>query len=560
MTKLNNNTLKADHMYNKGLLANAANHVAMSPLSFISRAAAVYPDKPAVVHGGLLRTWKEIFDRSRRLASGLQKMGVGLGDTVAVMLPNVPAMVEAHFGVPMAGAVLNSLNTRLDARAIAFMLNHGEAKVLITDPEFSKTIHDALQILKTEFDRSPYVIDATDEEFVPSGERLGSTTYDEFLAQGNSNFSWDLPEDEWQSICLNYTSGTTGDPKGVVYSHRGAATNAISNILEWDMPKHPVYLWTLPMFHCNGWCFPWTIAARAGINVCLRKVEAQTIFDLMRKHGVTHYCAAPIVHNLLINAPSEFKHNLPKGMKAMVAGAAPPAAMIEGMESMGIEITHVYGLTEVYGPASVCVKHDEWENLPISDRAKLNARQGVRYHLQESIAVLDPETMRPVPSDGETIGEIMFRGNITMKGYLKNEKATAEAFKGGWFHSGDLAVLHPDGYVKIKDRSKDIIISGGENISSIELEDVLYRHPAVLAVAVVAKPDPKWGEVACAFIELKPGASANAEEMLNFCKRSLAGFKVPRAYVFGELPKTSTGKIQKFELRKQTGAVEAIDV
>lgn len=552
--------LPASHMFVKGLEANSANHVAMSPVSYIARAAEVYPNRPAVVHGQLLRTWKEVFDRSRSLASALTKKGVGLGDTVAVMLPNVPAMVEAHFGVPMAGGVLNSLNTRLDARAIAFMLNHGEAKVIITDPEFSNTIRQALRILKDEFNRTPYVIDALDEEFIPSGERVGSMVYEEFLAQGDANFPVSLPQDEWQSICLNYTSGTTGDPKGVVYSHRGAATNAISNILEWDMPRHPVYLWTLPMFHCNGWCFPWTIAARAGVNVCLRKVEANAIFDLMRKHQVTHYCAAPIVHNLLINAPAELKNDLPSGIKAMVAGAAPPAAMIEGMEAMGIEITHVYGLTEVYGPAAVCVKHDEWNNLPISERAKLNARQGVRYHLQESISVLDPETMEPVPADGETIGEIMFRGNITMKGYLKNDKATAEAFKGGWFHSGDLAVMHPDGYVKIKDRSKDIIISGGENISSIELEDILYRHPAVLAVAVVAKPDPKWGEVACAFIELKPGAKADAEEMLNFCKKSLAGFKVPRAYVFGELPKTSTGKIQKFELRKRTGAVGAIDV
>jgi fatty-acyl-CoA synthase len=547
-------------MYNKGLEANAANHVAMSPISFLERAAMVYPNKPAVVHGSLARNWKEVFERSKSLASALQKMGVGLGDTVAVMLPNVPPMVEAHFGVPMAGAILNSLNTRLDAHALAFMLNHGEAKVLITDPEFAQTIQQALAILKNDYKRSPLVVDALDEEFLPSGERLGSMTYEELLTKGDANFAATLPQDEWQSICLNYTSGTTGDPKGVVYSHRGAATNAISNVLEWDMPKHPVYLWTLPMFHCNGWCFPWTIAARAGINVCLRKVEAQTIFDLMRKHSVSHYCAAPIVHNLLINAPADQKNNLPAGMKAMVAGAAPPAAMIEGMEAMGIEITHVYGLTEVYGPASVCVKHAEWNELPISDRAKLNARQGVRYHLQESIAVLNPETMEPVPADGETIGEIMFRGNITMKGYLKNERATAEAFKGGWFHSGDLAVMHPDGYVKIKDRSKDIIISGGENISSIELEDVLYRHPAVLAVAVVAKPDPKWGEIACAFIELKSGATADAQEMLSFCKKSLAGFKVPRAYVFGELPKTSTGKIQKFELRKQTGAVEAIDV
>jgi fatty-acyl-CoA synthase len=552
--------LPANHMYVSGLEANHANSVAMSPISFIERAALVYPNKVAVVHGQLRQTWGQTFARTRRLASALHKKGIGLGDTVAVMLPNTPPMVEAHFGVPMCGAILNSLNTRLDAPAIAFMLNHGEAKLVITDTEFSPVMKEALAILKRDHGREPMVIDAVDSEFEVPGERLGSVTYGEFLETGDPSFMVQLPTDEWQSICLNYTSGTTGDPKGVVYSHRGAATNAISNILEWDMPKHPVYLWTLPMFHCNGWCFPWTIAARAGVNVCLRKVDARMIFDLIRAHGVTHYCAAPIVHNLLINAPSEMKVGLPSGVKAMVAGAAPPAAMIEGMEQIGFEITHVYGLTEVYGPAAVCVKHDEWNDVDISERARLNARQGVRYHLQQAVSVLDPDTMQPVPADGETMGEIMFRGNITMKGYLKNEKATQAAFAGGWFHSGDLAVMYPDGYVKIKDRSKDIIISGGENISSIEVEDILYRHPAVMAVAVVAKPDAKWGETPCAFIETKPGATVTAQEIVEFCKQQLAGFKIPRSVVFGELPKTSTGKIQKFELRKCAGSAEAIDV
>ena len=403
------------------------------------------------------------------------------------------------------------------------------------------------------------MIDALDEAFVPATLQLGKSTYESFIAAGDANFPVALPLDEWQSICLNYTSGTTGDPKGVVYSHRGAAVNAVSNILDWDISNHPVYLWTLPMFHCNGWCFPWTIAARAGINVCLRKIDAQTIFDLIRKHGVTHYCAAPIVHNLLINAPESLKQGVPAGVKALVAGAAPPAAMLEGMEKMGFELTHVYGLTETYGPAAICVKHDEWQTLDISERARLNSRQGLRYQMQADVRVLDPETMEPVPWDGETMGEIMFRGNIAMKGYLKNPKATEAAFAGGWFHSGDLAVQYPDGYVKIKDRSKDIIISGGENISSIEVEDVLYRHPSILAAAVVAKPDAKWGETPCAFVELKAGASTTAEEIVTFCKEHLAGFKVPRTVVFGELPKTSTGKIQKFELRKQAGSAKAID-
>ena len=551
--------LAEDHMYVRGLAPTPANHVALSPISYIERAALVYPDKVAIVHGTLRQTWLETFRRCRQLASALNKSGIQPGDTVAVMLPNTPPMVEAHFGVPMSGAVLNSLNTRLDASNIAFMLKHGEAKVVIVDSEFASVMKQALDILKSETGKVPLVIDALDEEFVPATLKLGRSDYEAFIRSGDSNYPVMLPKDEWQSICLNYTSGTTGDPKGVVYSHRGAAINAVSNVLDWDMRNHPVYLWTLPMFHCNGWCFPWTIAARAGINVCLRKIDAQTIFELIRHHGVTHYCAAPIVHNLLINAPDSLKQGVPAGVKALVAGAAPPAAMLEGMEKMGFELTHVYGLTETYGPAAICVKHDEWQSLDISERARLNSRQGLRYQMQADVRVLNPETMEPVPWDGETMGEIMFRGNIAMKGYLKNPAATEAAFSGGWFHSGDLAVQYPDGYVKIKDRSKDIIISGGENISSIEVEDVLYRHPAIMSAAVVAKPDPKWGETPCAFVELKADATATAEEIVAFCKQHLAGFKVPKTVIFGELPKTSTGKIQKFELRKQAGSAKAID-
>ncbi len=547
-------------IYEQGLQKNAANHAPLSPLSFIERSATIYPERLAIIHGELRQTWAQTYARCRRLASALQKAGIGVGDTVAVMLPNTPPMVEAHFGVPMVGAVLNSLNTRLDPEAIAFMLNHGEAKVVIVDPEFAPVMKKALAMALAEMPRKILVIDALDDLFTGDSESLGSQSYEQFLAGGDPEFVWRMPTDEWEAICLNYTSGTTGNPKGVVYHHRGAAINAISNILEWDMPKHPVYLWTLPMFHCNGWCFPWTVAARAGINVCLRRVEAKAIFDAMRDYGVTHYCGAPIVQSLLINAPDEMKEGVPAGIKTMVAGAAPPAAMIEGMEKMGFDLTHVYGLTEVYGPAAVCVKHEDWDSLDIGERARLNARQGVRYHLQAAVSVLDPHTMQAVPADGETMGEIMFKGNITMKGYLKNEKATQEAFAGGWFHSGDLAVMYPDGYVKIKDRSKDIIISGGENISSIEVEDVLYRHPAVLAAAVVAKPDPKWGETPCAFLEIKPGSTVSPEEIVAHCKQHLAGFKVPRAVVFGELPKTSTGKIQKFELRKRAGSATAIDV
>ncbi|PKO32127.1 MAG: acyl-CoA synthetase [Betaproteobacteria bacterium HGW-Betaproteobacteria-9] len=545
-------------IYDQDLPRNEANFAPFSPLSFIERTAEVYPDRLAIVHGALRQTWIQTYTRARQLASALQRAGIGKNDTVAVMLPNTPPMVEAHFGVPMAGAVLNALNTRLDPEAIAFMLDHGEAKVVIVDPEFAGTLRQALALRQH---KSPLlVIDVEDALFTGETQSAGSTTYESFLDGGDPAFAWSLPADEWDAIALNYTSGTTGNPKGVVYHHRGAATNAISNILEWDMPKHAVYLWTLPMFHCNGWCFPWTVAARAGVNVCLRRVDPQAIFDAMRNHGVTHYCGAPIVHGLLVNAPAAMKAGVPAGIKAMVAGAAPPASMIEGMEQMGFDLTHVYGLTEVYGPATVCAKHAAWDELDIGERARLNARQGVRYHLQRDVRVLNPETMMPVPQDGETMGEIMFKGNITMKGYLKNPTTTQEAFAGGWFHSGDLAVQYPDGYFKIKDRSKDIIISGGENISSIEVEDVLYRHPDVLAAAVVARPDPKWGETPCAFVELKFGVHTTPEDIVAHCKKHLAGFKVPRFVVFGELPKTSTGKIQKFELRKRAGSAEAIDV
>ena len=544
-------------IFDTDLPRTEANFAPLTPLAFIQRAAEVYPERLAVVHGDLRQSWGQTYARCRQLASALQQAGVGKNDTVAVMLPNTPPMVEAHFGVPMAGAVLNALNTRLDPEAVAFMLDHGEAKVVIVDPEFAGVMKKALALRQS---KAPMRVIDVEDALYGAGEPIGSTTYEAFLEQGDPDFEWHYPADEWDAIALNYTSGTTGNPKGVVYHHRGAATNAVSNILEWDMPKHAVYLWTLPMFHCNGWCFPWTVAARAGVNVCLRRVEAKAIFDAIREHGVTHYCGAPIVQGLLVNAPAELKAGVPRGVKCMVAGAAPPASMIEGMEQMGFDLTHVYGLTEVYGPATVCAKHERWDELPIGERAALNARQGVRYHLQRDARVIDPETMQPVPMDGEAMGEIMFRGNIAMKGYLKNAAATAEAFAGGWFHSGDLAVQYPDGYIKIKDRSKDIIISGGENISSIEVEDVLYRHPAVLAAAVVAKPDERWGETPCAFLELKPGAEVTQADIVAHCKQHLAGFKVPRAVVFGELPKTSTGKIQKFELRKQAGSAAAIDV
>lgn len=544
-------------IFDTGLARNGANHTPMTPLGFIARTAEVYPERLAIIHGELRQTWAQTYARCRQLASALQQHGIGKNDTVAVMLPNTPPMVEAHFGVPMAGAVLNTLNTRLDPQTIAFMLDHGEAKALIVDPEYASVVAKALALRQSQ---TPILlVDVEDALYGEASERLGSLSYEALLAQGDAGFDWQLPGDEWDAIALNYTSGTTGNPKGVVYHHRGAAVNAISNVLEWDMPKFAVYLWTLPMFHCNGWCFPWTVALRAGVNVCLRRVDAQAIFAAIKQHGVSHYCGAPIVHSLLVNAPAALKEGVPAGVKCMVAGAAPPAAMIEGMEQLGFDLTHVYGLTEVYGPVMVCAQQADWQTMDVGERARLNARQGVRYHLQRDAQVRDPETLAPVPWDGRTMGEIMLRGNIAMKGYLKNPEATQEAFRGGWFHTGDLAVRDPDGYIKIKDRSKDIIISGGENISSIEVEDVLYRHPAVLAAAVVAKPDARWGETPCAFVELKPGAQVSAEDIVAHCKKHLAGFKIPRVVVFGELPKTSTGKIQKFELRKQAGSADAID-
>jgi fatty-acyl-CoA synthase len=530
--------------YAVGLGRNAANYAPLSPLSFLAKTAAIYPQRVAIVHGERRTSWAEVYARCRRLASALRRRGVGPQDTVAVMGPNVPAVYEAHFGVPMAGAVLNTLNIRLDAEAIAFQLKHGEARVLITDGEFSATIRRALALL----DSKPLVIDI-DDPLDPSGERVGDITYEEFLAEGDPDFAWSLPEDEFDPIALNYTSGTTGNPKGVVSHHRGAYLNALSEILSCNMPAHSVYLWTLPMFHCNGWCFTWSMAANAGTNVCLRRVEAGAIFAAIREHGVTHMCGAPIVFNMLINAPERLRQGLEARVHCMVAGAAPPAATIEGVERLGFAITHVYGLTETYGPAAVCFPQVEWSALPLEQRARLNARQGFAGPLQEAMTVLDPQTMQPVPADGETIGEVMFRGNITMNGYLKNPAATHQAFEGGWFHSGDLAVIEPDGYVRIKDRSKDVIISGGENISSIEVEDVLHRHPAVGLAAVVAKPDETWGEVPCAFIEFKPDMSATAEELRAFCRRHMAGYKVPKVFEFAPIPKTGTGKVQKFMLR-----------
>ena len=540
--------------YESGLDSNPANYAPLTPVSFLAKAAYVYGDRIAVIHGDVRRDWGETYARCRRLASALEKRGIGLGDTVAAMLPNVPAMMELHFGPAMIGAVLNTLNTRLDAEAIAFMLDHGEAKVLFTDREFSAVVAKALTLARAK----PLVVDVDDALF-SNGERLGSVEYEALLAEGDPQFAWRPPSDEWNAIALNYTSGTTGNPKGVVYHYRGAYLNAINNILDWSMPKFAVYLWTLPMFHCNGWCFNWTMAAAAGTNVCLRRVDPKLILDLIREHKVTHYCGAPIVHSMLMNAPAEWKAGIDHDVQCLVAAAPPPAAVIEGMSKMGFDITHVYGLTETYGPAAVCAKHPEWSQLALEEQVRKNGRQGVAYLLEEGMCVMDPETMAPVPWDGETMGEIMFRGNITMKGYLKNPAATEEAFRGGWFHSGDLAVMHPDGYVKIKDRSKDVIISGGENISSQEVEDVLYGHPSVMLVAVVAQPDPKWGETPCAFVELKEGATATVEEIIEFCRTRMARFKAPKSVVFGPLPKTSTGKIQKFLLREKAKSTTAIE-
>jgi fatty-acyl-CoA synthase len=540
--------------YSVGLDKNPANYVPLSPLSFLARSAAVYPNHTSAVYEGRSFTWAQTFERCRRFASFLAGRGIGRGDTVAAMLPNVPAMNELHFAVPMAGAVLNGLNIRLDAPAIAFQLDHGGAKIILVDPEFAGAISDALGQMKGP---RPLVIDVDDASFA-GGQRIGEIEYEAAVASGDPGFAWRRPEDEWDAIALGYTSGTTGNPKGVVTHHRGAYLNAVSNILAANLGPHPVYLWTLPMFHCNGWCFPWTMAAAAGVNVCLRKVDPAKIFELIEKHGVTHMCGAPIVYNTLINAPGAPKAKGGRPVVGLIAGAAPPVAVLEGAEGIGIKLTHVYGLTEVYGPASVCAEQPGWDDLPAAERAQLKRRQGVAYPLEEAVTVLDPNTMQEVPRDGETVGEVMFRGNIVMKGYLKNEKATQEAFAGGWFHTGDLGVLDADGYVIIKDRSKDIIISGGENISSVEVEDVLYKHPAVLFAAVVAKPDPKWGEVPCAFVELKEGASATEADILAYCRGQLPGFKSPKAVVFGAIPKTSTGKIQKFALRAQLESAKAI--
>jgi fatty-acyl-CoA synthase len=540
-------------VYSIGLDQTAANFVPLSPLSFLKRSATVYPDLTSTVYEGRRFTWAQTYERCRRFASFLTGRGIGRGDTVAAMLPNLPAMNEAHFAVPMAGAVLNALNIRLDPAAIAFQLDHGGAKVLLVDPEFSTVIAEALTLMSGP---KPVVIDVDDASY-DGGQRIGELEYEAALAQGSPDFTSAFPLDEWDAIALGYTSGTTGNPKGVVTHHRGAYLNAVSNILAAGLGQHPVYLWTLPMFHCNGWCFPWTVAASAGISVCLRKVDPTKIFALIKEHGVTHMSGAPIVYNTLINAADAPAYSGGPLIQGSIAGAPPPMAVLSGAEKIGIKLTHVYGLTEVYGPASVCAEQPGWDALPADERANLKRRQGVPYHLQEAVTVIDPDTMQEVPRDGETIGEVMFRGNIVMKGYLKNEKATADAFAGGWFHTGDLGVLDAAGYVTIKDRSKDIIISGGENISSVEVEDVLYKHPAVLFAAVVAKPDVKWGEVPCAFVELKDKAEASEADIIAFCRAQMPGFKTPKSVVFGAIPKTSTGKIQKFLLRdqvKSTGA------
>ena len=539
------------NIFDQDLDPNSANFTALSPVSFVERSAEIFGDLSSVVHGHRKYTWAQTRDRSARLAAALRSLGVERGTTVSAMLPNTPEMVEIHYAVPALNAVLNPLNTRLDAALIAWQLNHCECAVLVTDREFAPVMAKALDILKTQFDRSIVVIDVCDSEYTGPGEQLGQFEYEAWLASHEPLSKLEGPQNEWDAIAVSYTSGTTGDPKGVVTHHRGAYLNAVSNVATWTMPHFPTYLWTLPMFHCNGWCFPWTVAMQAGTHVCLRRVEAQPILDAMREHGVNHYCAAPIVHSLIYNAPESMRAGIDQQVRGMVAGAAPPAAMIEGMAKIGFDITHVYGLTEVYGPASVAVKRESWAHESLTEQTRLNGRQGVRYVLQEGMTVMDPETMAECPADGVTMGEIMFKGNIVMKGYLKNPKATQEAFAGGWFHTGDLAVMEPDRYVKIKDRSKDIIISGGENISSLEVEDAIYRHPSVLACAVVAKPDPKWGESPLAFVEVKSGPTVSQADLIAHCKTLLASYKVPKEIRFEEIPKTSTGKIQKFQLRER---------
>ena len=546
-------------IYETGLDRNPANYVALSPTSFVERSGEIFGDLTAVIHGSRRYSWAETRERSARLAAALKAIGVKRGSTVTTMLANTPEMLEVHYAVPAIAAVINALNTRLDAPLLAWQMNHCETDVLITDREFSATIAKALDILKREHGRAPIVIDVDDSEYVGPGERIGAHEYEDFIAAHDPVARLDGPADEWDAIAVSYTSGTTGDPKGVVTHHRGAYLNAVCNAVTWTMPNFPVYLWTLPMFHCNGWCFPWTVAMLGGTHVCLRRVDAAAILSAIREHRVDHYCGAPIVHSLLVNAPDELRAGIDWRVRGMVAGAAPPAAMIEGMARIGFDLIHVYGLTEVYGPAAVCAKRPAWESEALPQQARLNGRQGVRYAMEEGMAVLDPATLAEVPADGEAMGEIMFRGNITMKGYLKNPKATEAAFKGGWFHTGDLAVLERDRYVKIKDRSKDIIISGGENISSIEVEDAIYRHPAVLACGVVAKPDAKWGETPLAFVELRPGTNATADELIAHCREHLAHYKVPREVRFAAIPKTSTGKIQKFLLRELAKSASAIE-
>jgi fatty-acyl-CoA synthase len=545
--------MPSGNIYEVDLDKNAANYVALSPLSFLRRTAAVYPDRTAVVHGELTRSWGQTYQRCVRLASALKGRGIGLGDTVAVMAPNIPELLEAHFGVPMAGAVLNALNIRLDAESIAFILQHSESKVLITDSEFSAVVGKALELMPVK----PLVIDIDDPRG-KGGSLLGAVSYEQFLAEGDAQYEWAMPADEWQAISLNYTSGTTGNPKGVVYHHRGAYLNAIGNVLTWAMPHFPVYLWTLPMFHCNGWCFPWTITAMAGTHVCLRQVTAKGMYDAIAEYKVTHMCGAPIVMGMLVNAGPESKRAITRGVQVMTAGAAPPAAIIEKMQALGFEVTHVYGLTEVYGPVTVCAWQEEWNELPPAQQAVYKARQGVPYVTLEGVMVGNPYSVEPLPSDGQSMGEIFMRGNTVMRGYLKNERATREAFAGGWFHTGDLGVMHPDGYMEVKDRLKDIIISGGENISTIEVEGILYRHPGVLEAGVVARPDEKWGETVCAFITLKEGDTSTAEDIIAFCREHMAHYKVPRTVVFGPLPKTSTGKLQKYKLREGVKALAAI--
>ena len=539
------------NIYEQHLDRNPANYAPLSPIPLLERAASVFPDRPSVVHGARRYTWSETWTRARRLGSALAQRGIGKGDTVAAMLPNIPEMFECHFGVPLTGAIFNALNTRLDAATIAFVLNHGEAKILIADREYAPIVESALERIG----RTITVIDVDDPEYDGAGALLGETTYDDFIAGGDPAYEGREPDDEWDAISLNYTSGTTGNPKGVVYSHRGAYIGAIGNPMTWSMPQHPVYLWTLPMFHCNGWTFPWALPAVAGTSVCLRNVSAGAIYEAIAEEGVTHFCGAPVVLNLIVNAPEEERRPFDRQVEIMTAAAPPPPAVLERIEAMGFRVTHVYGLTEVYGPATVCAWHPEWDALEPLERARIKSRQGVRLPVEEGLMVADPESMAPVPMDGETMGEVFLRGNLVMKGYLKNAAATDEAFRGGWFHSGDLGVWHPDGYIELRDRSKDIIISGGENISTIEVEGVIFGHPKVLEAAVVARPDEKWGETPCAFVTLKPGETATAEEIIGYCRDNLAHFKAPRTVIFADLPKTSTGKVQKFKLRDRVSAL-----